>query len=236
MNDVNPEKEPILCAEGVRKSFRLGKSKSAVEVLKGVDFALFQGETVAITGASGAGKSTLLYALAGLEKPDAGEVRYRGESLYRMGANARAALRVKEIGFVFQAYHLLPELTVLENVILPALALPGAWKRGTELRGRAAELLARVGLERRGKHRPGELSGGEQQRAAIARALMNRPKLIFADEPTGNLDSANGEAVLGMLLGEVAAAGLTLLMVTHNDAVAARCDRHVRMGDGRILP
>jgi predicted ABC-type transport system involved in lysophospholipase L1 biosynthesis ATPase subunit len=234
MNDVNPQKEPILRAEGVRKSFRLGKSKSAVEVLKGVDFALFPGETVAITGASGAGKSTLLYALAGLEKPDAGEVRYRGESLYRMGANARAALRVKAIGFVFQAYHLLPELTVLENVILPALALPGAWKRGKELRERAAELLARVGLERRGKHRPGELSGGEQQRAAIARALMNRPKLIFADEPTGNLDSANGEAVLGMLLGEVAAAGLTLLMVTHNDAVAARCDRHVRMADGRI--
>lgn len=226
--------EPVLRAEGIRKSFRLGRSRSAVEVLKGVDFALHPGETVAITGASGAGKSTLLYALAGLEKPDAGEVRFRGESLYRMGANARAALRAKEIGFVFQAYHLLPELTVLENVLLPALALPGAWKRGKELRERASSLLARVGLAAREKHRPGELSGGEQQRAAIARALVNRPKLVFADEPTGNLDSANGEAVLGMLLGEVAAAGVALLMVTHNDEVAARCARHVKMADGKI--
>ncbi|MBQ7251611.1 MAG: ABC transporter ATP-binding protein [Kiritimatiellae bacterium] len=226
----------VLRAEGIRKSFRLGKSKSAVEVLKGVDFALCQGETVAITGASGAGKSTLLYALAGLEKPDAGEVRYAGRSLYRMGANARAALRVKEIGFVFQAYHLLPELTVLENAMLPALALPGAWKRGKELRERASALLARVGLAAREKHRPGELSGGEQQRAAIARALVNAPRLIFADEPTGNLDSASGEEVLRLLFGEVAAAGLTLLMVTHNDAVAARCDRHVKMMDGRIVP
>lgn len=231
MND-----EPILRAEGIRKRFRLGRSKSAVEVLKGVDFALYPGETVAITGASGAGKSTLLYALAGLEKPDAGEVRFRGQSLYRMGANARAALRAKEIGFVFQAYHLLPELTVLENVLLPALALPGAWKRGAELRARASALLARVGLAAREKHRPGELSGGEQQRAAIARALVNRPNLVFADEPTGNLDSANGEAVLALLLGEVAAAGVALLMVTHNDEVAARCARHVKMADGRIDP
>jgi len=227
--------QPVLRAEGVAKSFRLGKSKSAVEVLKGVDFTLREGETVAITGASGAGKSTLLYALAGLEKPDAGEVHYGEKALYQLSSNARAALRAKEIGFVFQAYHLLPELTVLENAMLPALALPGAWKKGSELRARAAELLDRVGLASRKAHRPGELSGGEQQRAAIARALVNRPKLIFADEPTGNLDSASGEEVLRLLFGEVAAGGLTLLMVTHNDAVAARCSRHVRMADGRIV-
>ena len=157
---------------------------------------------------------------------------YRGRDLYAAGDRERSAIRAQKIGFVFQAYHLLPELTVLENVLLPGLSAHGAFLRGGKLRARAEELLGRVGLAERALHRPNELSGGEQQRVALARALMNGPELLLADEPTGNLDSKTGEDVLRYLFELAAERSLTLVIVTHNEAVAARCRRHVVLRDG----
>jgi len=220
----------LVQALDVRRSFDL--ESRTLEVLRGVTLDVEAGETLAITGMSGAGKSTLLHVLGGLDRPTSGRVLYRGRDLYAAGDRERSAIRARKIGFVFQAYHLLPELTVLENVALPALSVPGAFLRGAALRARAAELLARVGLTERAAHRPNELSGGEQQRAALARALMNDPELILADEPTGNLDSQTGEDVLRYLFDLAAERGLTLVIVTHNEAVAARCRRHVVLRDG----
>ena len=203
-------------------------------MLRGVSLAVEAGETVAITGKSGAGKSTLLHILGGLDRPTSGRVLFGGRDMYAAGERERSALRASQIGFVFQAYHLLPELTVRENVLLPALGLRGAFLHGGKLRSRAMELLGMVGLSERAGHRPNELSGGEQQRVALARALMNEPKLLLADEPTGNLDSQTGEEVLRLLFGLVAERGLTLLMVTHNDDVAARCSRTSVLRDGVV--
>ena len=220
----------LIEAIDVRRSYAMGQR--TLEVLRGVSLAVAEGESLAITGMSGAGKSTLLHMLGGLDRPTAGRVLYRGSDFYAKGDRERSAIRAHKIGFVFQAYHLLPELTVLENVLLPGLSAHGAFLRGGKLRARAEELLGRVGLSERASHRPNELSGGEQQRAALARALMNAPELLLADEPTGNLDSKTGDEVLRYLFGLATEQGLTLVLVTHNDAVAARCGRHVVLRDG----
>lgn len=220
----------LIEAIDVHRSFAVGAR--TLEVLRGVSLAIAAGESTAITGMSGAGKSTLLYVLGGLDRPTSGQVLYRGRDLYAAGDRERSAIRARGIGFVFQAYHLLPELTVLENVLLPGLSAPGAFLQGGKLRARAAELLARVELAERATHRPNELSGGEQQRVALARALMNGPELLLADEPTGNLDSKTGEVVLRYLFDLATERRLTLVIVTHNDAVAARCHRHVVLRDG----
>ena len=221
----------LIEAVDVRRSFKMGER--TIEVLRGVTLAIAEGESLAITGMSGAGKSTLLHVLGGLDRPTAGRVLYRGRDLYAAGDRERSAIRAQKIGFVFQAYHLLPELTVLENVLLPGLSAMGAFLQGTKLRAGAAELLAQVGLADRALHRPNELSGGEQQRVALARALMNGPELLLADEPTGNLDSKTGEDVLRYLFALAAERSLTLVIVTHNEAVAARCHRHLVLQDGQ---
>ena len=224
--------EVLLRAENLVRSFAMGHRR--LDVLRGVSLAVRAGETVAITGKSGAGKSTLLHILGGLDRPTSGRVLFDGRDVYDSGERERSAMRASRIGFVFQAYHLLPELTVRENVLLPALGLRGAFLRGGRLRARAEELLDMVGLSARATHRPNELSGGEQQRVAIARALMNGPRLLLADEPTGNLDSHTGDDILRLLFGLAADRGLTLLMVTHNDDVAARCSRTIVLRDGLV--
>lgn len=220
--------EIILRADDVHKTYHIGKR--AVEVLHGVSLTINRGETVSIMGASGAGKSTLMHILGGLDRPDSGEVFFEDTSLVKMNSARRAAFRAKRCGFIFQSYHLLPELDVRQNVILPSMA---AGSR-REAKSRAEELLEKVGLAGRMDHRPMELSGGEQQRVAIARALMNDPDLILADEPTGNLDSHTGENILNNLFDLAQSAGRTLIMVTHNDEVARRCQRELILKDGKL--
>lgn len=215
-----------LRARGLRKSFRLGSS--TLEILRGVDLDVRRGEIVFLCGASGAGKSTLLYTLAGLERPTTGEVHFEDESLYGVSASRQAALRNTRMGFVFQSYMLLPELTALENVALPGLI------GGKPDREHAAELLGKVGLGPRTGHLPSELSGGEQQRVAIARALANRPSMLFADEPTGNLDSKTGGEIIDLLLGLARENGTTVLAVTHDADLAARGDRVLHIRDGQL--
>jgi len=217
---------PRLAARGLKRSFRIGGS--GIEVLRGIDLEVQAGETVFLAGASGAGKTTLLYTLAGLETPEAGTVEFEGLSLYGLSGNALARLRNERMGFVFQSYFLLPELTARENVCLPAMI------QGADARTRASELLAQVGLAGRMDHLPAELSGGEQQRVAIARSLINDPAILFADEPTGNLDSKNGEAIISLLLDLAKSGGRTLVVVTHDENLARRGDRLVRIVDGRI--
>jgi predicted ABC-type transport system involved in lysophospholipase L1 biosynthesis ATPase subunit len=207
----------------------------SLHVLKGVSVAIKAGETVAIIGPSGAGKSTLLHALGGLDQPSSGTVLFKGRDVYRLSANERNALRAKHVGFVFQSYHLLPELDVLENVLLPTMSLWEMRKDAKEHRRRAEALLAAVGLSERMEHTPMELSGGEQQRVALARALINEPELLLADEPTGNLDSATGEQILSCLFSLTREKGHTLVLVTHNDEIAARCDRVIHVRDGLIV-
>ena len=218
--------EPHLRARALRKSFRLGSS--TLEILRAVDLDVRRGEIVFLCGASGAGKSTLLYTLAGLERPTAGEVHFENESLYGISVSRQADLRNTRMGFVFQSYMLLPELTALENVALPGLI------GGKVDRDHAAELLGKVGLGPRTGHLPSELSGGEQQRVAIARALANRPTMLFADEPTGNLDSKTGGEIIDLLLGLARAQGTTLLAVTHDAELASRGDRVLHIRDGLL--
>ena len=220
----------ILVARGLHKSYTLGTRE--LEVLRGIDVRVRRGEALVIVGASGAGKSTLLHLLGGLDAPSAGDVSLDGASLFAMSGAARTKLRNEQIGFVFQSYNLLPELDALENVCLPALMQPRA-RDGMAQRGR--ELLKAVGLGERLEHRPSELSGGEQQRVAVARALMNRPALLLADEPTGNLDSKTGEAILDLLWRLREESGTTLVMVTHDQHVATRGERVLEIADGRIL-
>jgi putative ABC transport system ATP-binding protein/lipoprotein-releasing system ATP-binding protein len=197
-------------------------------VLRGIDLDIAPGESVFLCGASGAGKTTLLYTLAGLETPEAGTVAFEGRSLYALSGNALASLRNQHMGFIFQSYFLLPELTALENVLLPALL------GGKSRTAQGKQLLARVGLAERMSHLPSELSGGEQQRVAIARALINDPAILFADEPTGNLDSQNGEIIISLLLDLAKSEGRTLAVVTHDEHVAQRGDRLIRILDGRL--
>jgi lipoprotein-releasing system ATP-binding protein len=227
--------EPLLSARGVRKAFALGDR--SIEVLHGVDLELRRGESTALIGASGAGKSTLLQVLGLLERPTAGDVRLGGVDPWALSAAARSALRNREIGFVFQFYHLLPELNAVENVLLPAMIRYGRLsyrRRRRELRARAVAMLEGFGLAQRLTHRPSQLSGGERQRVAIARALFNEPSLLIADEPTGNLDTATGAGVLDLLFAEQQRRQFTLLLVSHDDRVAARCDRTLEMRDGRV--
>jgi putative ABC transport system ATP-binding protein len=218
--------------EGLTKRYRIGSGE--LEVLRDVSLTVGAGEKTAIVGASGSGKSTLLNILGGLDRPTAGTVRFEGVDLYRRPELERARLRARRIGFVFQAFHLLPELTLLENVMLPAWTSWNACLRRRAHEARARELIARVGLGERMVHLPRELSGGEQQRAAIARALMNDPDVILADEPTGNLDSAAGEQVLSCLFDLAGDAHRTVLLVTHNPELARRCDRILTLRDGRL--
>lgn len=219
-------------ALNLHKSYALERME--VSVLKGVSLSVRRGERLAITGASGAGKSTLLHVLGGLDSPSLGSVHVEGVDVYALSAAARTEFRATKIGFVFQAYHLLPELDILDNVLLPALSRPGALRRIKRLRDRAAQLLNRVGLSHRLHHRPVEVSGGEQQRAALARALMNDPAVLLADEPTGNLDSATGQQVLDYLFALTGESRHTLILVTHNESVAAWCDRQLHLADGLL--
>jgi putative ABC transport system ATP-binding protein/lipoprotein-releasing system ATP-binding protein len=219
-----------LSASQIRRSYRIGRRQ--VEVLRDVNLEIARGETVFLVGASGAGKTTLLYTLAGLEKPEAGTVTFEGEVLYAKGDKAECTRRNQKIGFVFQGYFLLPELTAFENVLLPHHIgrLPDA-----AARERAANALERVGLADRMLHLPAELSGGEQQRVAIARALINEPTLLFADEPTGNLDSRTGATIIELLLTLVREQNRTMVVVTHDPNLAQRGDRRLEIRDGQIV-
>jgi predicted ABC-type transport system involved in lysophospholipase L1 biosynthesis ATPase subunit len=218
------ERTPQLVARDLFQSFRMGARQ--IEVLRGISMEIAHNETVFLSGASGAGKTTLLYTLAGLERPESGTVEFEGCRLYSGSSTMQARLRNEKMGFVFQGYFLLPELTALENVLLPAMIA----RRAT--RSDAEESLAAVGLGDRMQHLPAELSGGEQQRVAIARALTNNPDIIFADEPTGNLDSKTGDAIIDLLLNLARERNKTLLVVTHDARLAARGDRQLHIKDG----
>lgn len=219
--------EATVRAENLWRSYQLGGEE--ISVLRGVSLQIHQGEKVFLCGASGAGKTTLLYTLAGLEKPQKGSVWLGDESLYDIRSGARATLRNSKIGFIFQSYHLLPELTAMENVVLPAMLGQAS---GSD--DRALALLERVGLADRVDHLPTQLSGGEQQRVAIARALINDPPFLFADEPTGNLDSEAGSQVMDILFSLVDESSKTLIVVTHDSTLARTGDRTLQLADGRI--
>jgi len=224
----------MLDAEGLYKSYRMGESE--VRVLKGVDLAVKRGEFLAIVGASGSGKSTLLHILGALDRPDKGIVRFEGRDLSRMGYGELNRFRNKMVGFVFQFYHLLDELSVMENIFLPAMAgvsIIGwlGWRRWA--RRRAGALLSQLGLSERAEHKPYQLSGGERQRVAIGRALMNEPRLLLADEPTGNLDSGTGNGIL-RVFEELHRAGQTIVMVTHDERIAQKAGRIITLADGKI--
>jgi putative ABC transport system ATP-binding protein len=227
---------PLIEARNLRKSYGLSKT-NRVEALRGVDIRVDAGEMVAIMGPSGSGKSTLMHLLGLLHLPDAGdgpvpEIRFSGRDLGHASDAERTRARAREMGFVFQAFNLVPVLTALENV---ALAAEYAGHPGRRARQAASDALALVGLSQRANHLPSELSGGEQQRVAIARALVNQPAVVFADEPTGNLDSARTAEVLGLLRDLNRTRGQTFVIVTHDPQVGAACDRIVRMRDGRVV-
>ena len=219
----------MLDAHAVRKVYRTGAEE--VEALGGVDLAVHEGEFVAVMGPSGSGKTTLLNCMSGLDDIDGGRVLIDGESIHDMSDAKRTRHRAESMGFVFQAFNLISVFTAIENVELPLL-LAGA--SASEARKRAEETLERVGLSHRMRHRPSELSGGEQQRVTVARALAGRPRVVWADEPTGNLDSETAAAVLS-LLGELHREGLTIVLVTHDEAIGASAQRLVRMRDGMIV-
>lgn len=219
----------------LHKSYR--KNAIEVPVLRGVSLSIHSGEFLSIVGQSGSGKSTLLHLLGTLDAPDRGEIRYAGQRIDNLPAKARDALRNRQFGMIFQFYHLLPELTTLENVLSPLMIRDGVWNylRQRHLhRRRAEELLEVMGLGHRLKHRPRELSGGEMQRAAIARALVTQPDLLLADEPTGNLDATTGQEIIRILRTLNHERNLTIVMVTHDRAIADQTDRIVRLAGGRI--
>ncbi|MBI2413713.1 MAG: ABC transporter ATP-binding protein [Deltaproteobacteria bacterium] len=219
----------LITIKGLSKTY--GGAAKKVEVLKSIDLSIKKGETVAIVGASGVGKSTLLNIMGALDKPSSGEVFYKNEPLFKYDDKKLAAFRNRFIGFVFQFHHLLPEFTALENVMLPAL-IGGA--KPIEAKAKAEGLLKEVGLGERLNHKPGELSGGEQQRAAIVRALVQNPDVLLADEPTGNLDTRTGEEVFEILLELNASRSTTMVIVTHNERLAGRLTRRLKMVDGNI--
>jgi putative ABC transport system ATP-binding protein len=220
--------DTVLAAEGLGK--QVSSPEGTLAILDGVSLAIERGETVAVVGASGAGKSTLLALLAGLDSPTSGRVLLAGHDLGASDEDGRAALRARHVGFVFQSFHLVPALTALENVMLP-LELAGR----RDARPAALEVLERVGLAARVGHYPRQLSGGEQQRVAIARAFVTRPDVLFADEPTGNLDAMTGARIMDLLFGLNADTGTTLILVTHDAALAARCRRIIRLDAGRLV-
>lgn len=224
----------LLQAVSIHKSFLMGKEP--LKVLRGINLDVREGELLAITGASGCGKSTLLHILGALDLPDRGAVTLAGEDLFALPARRRDAIRNQDVGFVFQFYHLLPELNVLENVLMPRMVGSSALRwpsRRAAARQQACDILGRVGLAERLRHRPQELSGGERQRVAIARAMVNQPRFLFADEPTGNLDATMGREILDILR-SLNEAGQTIVMVTHDPSIAELADRRVRLVDGRI--
>ena len=214
----------------LKKSFQM--NGYTLDVLKGITLDIPRGEMIAIVGASGAGKSTLLHMLGTLDRPTSGSVLFDGQDIFALSDDAQAEFRNKRIGFVFQFHHLLPEFTALENTFLPALIQN---RPAAEAQEEAARLLTEVGLGERLHHKPGELSGGEQQRVAVARALMQRPDLVLADEPTGNLDTHTGDALFGLLRKLNKARGTTFVIVTHNDKLSAQANRIIRMEDGQIV-
>jgi putative ABC transport system ATP-binding protein len=218
----------VLSARGIGKTVKSGDSD--LVILREIDLAVTPGEVVAVVGASGSGKSTLLAILAGLDTPTAGSVAIEGADLFSLDEDRRAELRGRSVGFVFQSFQLLPSLTALENVMLP-LELAGR----QDAEAMAREMLERVGLGERLQHYPKHLSGGEQQRVALARAFVVRPKLLFADEPTGSLDADSGAAVIGLLFQMNREFGTTLILVTHDEQLASRCQRVVRLAAGRIV-
>jgi lipoprotein-releasing system ATP-binding protein len=227
--------ESILRARNIQRSFKMGDS--VVQVLKGCDLTLREGEFVAIEGRSGSGKSTLLHIMGALDECDGGSVEFEGQDFIQMSSTFRSNLRNKKFGFIFQFYHLLPELSAVENVMLPHMIrdTPASyWPKRKKIRAEATALLERVGLGHRLTHRPNELSGGEMQRAAIARALAGGPEILLADEPTGNLDTASGQSVLELLRDLNRERGLTMMMVTHDLTIAHGADRVVRLAEGRI--
>ena len=220
----------LIEVQGLKKSFQSGTKK--LEVLKGIDFTIHAGEMMAICGASGVGKSTFLHILGTLEHPTEGKVLYGDRDIFSLDNGALSQFRNRDIGFVFQFHHLLPEFTALENVIMPNL-IAGEPRRKCMEKGRTQ--LAEVGLAERTDHKPGELSGGEQQRVAIARALCMNPKIVFADEPTGNLDTATGESVHELLQEINRKQQVTFVLATHNEHLAQKSDRIVQMVDGKIV-
>lgn len=221
----------MLTANEIKKIYKTGAKE--VRAVDGVSLEIRKGESLAIVGPSGSGKSTLLHILGGLDRPTSGKVLLEGADLYGMSDSRRAKARNLKVGFVFQAYHLLPEFTALENVILPALI--GSRKAARDIAGRATTLLESVGLGDRMNHRPGELSGGESQRVAIARALINEPQVLLCDEPTGNLDSKNSDAIYGILLDLKKTSGISLVIVTHDETVSRSLDSTIRLKDGRAV-
>lgn len=218
--------------EGIVKTYNRGRPH-AVEVLRGVDLTVAAGEVVALVAPSGAGKSTLLHIAGLLDTPDAGRVRIAGEEMTGLGDRRRTAVRREQVGFIYQFHHLLPEFTAAENIVLPQLA-NGVPRARAE--ARALDLLTRVGVGERASHRPAALSGGEQQRVAFCRALANEPRLLLADEPTGNLDPGTSDRVFGALMDLVRGTGLAALIATHNLDLAARMDRIVRLDRGSVVP
>jgi lipoprotein-releasing system ATP-binding protein len=237
----------LLAAKQVTKSYFRGSRSAAgvgkgpdieVPVLLGVDLEVAAGELVSVVGKSGCGKSTLLHLLGTLDRHDSGEIHYEGRRIDNLPPRQRDLLRNEVVGFIFQFYHLLPELTALENVLVPLMIRHGAWhylRNRSKLRQDAERLLERVGLAHRRKHKPSELSGGEMQRTAIARALIGAPRLVLADEPTGNLDAATGQDIIDLLISLNRDDDLTVIIVTHDASIAGRADRVVRLAEGRVV-
>ena len=226
----------LIETRALKKSFITDAGE--IPVLKGIDLSIAAGDMVGIVGASGVGKSTLLHVLGALDKPTSGNVFYKGKDVFSLDRNALASFRNKTVGFVFQFHHLLPEFTALENVMLPGLINLNnhakTFGHYTDVRRKAEELLDQMGLSERKKHRPGELSGGEQQRVAVARALILDPVVVFADEPTGNLDMATGEELFKVFLDLNRKKGITFIIVTHNESLSNQCGRVLRMMDGKL--
>lgn len=215
--------------KGLKKSFFLPAGE--VKVLNGIDLSISRGEMLAIVGVSGAGKSTLLHIMGTLDEPTSGNVLYEGRDVFSLDDYSLAGFRNKSIGFVFQFHHLLPEFTAIENVLMPGLINMSGYK---EIKERAEMLLGELGLSERKNHRPGELSGGEQQRVAVARALINEPKVVLADEPTGNLDTHTGEELFKLLLHLNEKKRITFVIVTHNESLSRQCHRVLEMVDGKF--
>ncbi|MEM9646234.1 MAG: ABC transporter ATP-binding protein [Planctomycetota bacterium] len=228
--------DAVLLARGIKKSYH--KDSLEVPVLRGVDVEVTHGQVTALVGRSGSGKSTLMHILATLDQPDSGEVHFQGQRVDNASRKTRDAFRNRHIGIIFQFYHLLPELSAIENVLAPTMigrSLADYFRTRKDTRRRAEAMLDRVGLLHRAKHRPSEMSGGEMQRTAIARSLMNDPTMLLADEPTGNLDTETGQDILKLLRGLNEDEGLTICMITHDDTIAESADVCHRMKDGQLL-